>query len=295
MNIVSKAIKRIQNKGLMETVKLTSNITCGLMDFYLNPFAKKQSKLPHPDNEKIKSKFESSGLNVISYRINIPEFQKWVNEADFPENYKSSYGSIFIEKALEHYVGAKLLELKNTDMLMDIAASSSSWFEMAEKMYGCTAYALDYTYPKGINGKKIGADATNIPLPDRFATKMVLHCAYEMFEGDADIRLLPEAQRLLVNGGKMLILPLYMNNFYFADSSPRAHRVGLDYQGAERVWRDDGHIVRFSRKYSVEAFLQRIVNNMGNFKLKIYYIENEKEVSPECYLKFAAMFEKGDK
>ena len=121
---------------------------------------------------------------------------------------------------------------------------------------------------------------------------MALHCAYEMFEGDADIRLLPEAQRVLAAGGKMVILPLYMHNLYFADSSPWSDRRGLDYQGAERVWRDDGHRVRFSRKYSVDAFLKRVVSNMGDLKLKIYYIENEKEVSPICYLKFAAVFEK---
>lgn len=48
-----------------------------------------------------------------------------------------------------------------------------------------------------INDKKIGADATKIPLPDGFAMKMALHCTYEMSEGDADIRLLPKAHRVL--------------------------------------------------------------------------------------------------
>ncbi|MDI3545099.1 MAG: hypothetical protein PWQ96_2400 [Clostridia bacterium] len=90
----------------------------------------------------------------------------------------------------------------------------------------------------------------------------------------------------------MVILPLYMHNFYFLDSSPFTDRRNLDYQGAERVWRDDGHIIRFSRKYSVEAFVERIVTNLGGFNLKIFFIENEKEVSPRCYLKFAAVFEK---
>ena len=90
----------------------------------------------------------------------------------------------------------------------------------------------------------------------------------------------------------MVILPLYMHNFYFADSSPLADRRGLDYQGAERVWRDDGYKVRFSRKYSVKAFLERVVSNLNGLSLKIYYIENEREVDDKCYLKFAAVFEK---
>lgn len=92
----------------------------------------------------------------------------------------------------------------------------------------------------------------------------------------------------------MVILPLYMHNFSFVDSSPFTDRRGLDYQGAERVWRDDGHRVRFSRKYSVKAFKERVVNNLSGFSLKIYYIENEKEEDAilNLYLKFAAVFEK---
>ena len=279
-------------KGLLDTIGLSFHIVAGLIDFYLNPFSKKQSKLPLPDYERIKIDFEKSGLEVVQFSININEFFEWLKEANFPKYYSQSYGDVFIEKALEHYVSAKLLDLQKGDILIDVAAASSPWFEIAERMYGCTAYALDLAFPPGINGKKIGADATNMPLPDGFATKMALHCAYEMFEGDADIRLLPEAYRVLAGGGKMVILPLYMHNFYFADSSPFTDRRDLDYQGAERIWRDDGHRVRFSRKYSVDAFLNRVVSNLSGLNLKIYYFENEKEVSPKCYLKLAALFEK---
>ncbi len=290
--IINKIIRRIRNKGVLDTLHLSLHIAFGLFDFYLNPFSKKMSKLPPPDYYKIKEDFERSGVEIIPYIINVNEFRSWLKDADFPEYYVKAYGTLFIEKALEHYVGAKLLELKKNDILIDVAASNSPWFEISERLYGCTSYALDLVFPPGINGKKIGADATKMPLPDGFATKMALHCAYEMFEGDADIRFLPEAYRVLAKGGKMVILPLYMHNFYFADSSPLSDRRGLDYQGAIRVWRDDGHRVRFSRKYSVEAFKKRVVSNLCGFKLKIYYIENEKEVSPICYLKFAAVFEK---
>lgn len=287
---IGKVFNRIKRKGFADTVGLVGNVGTGLIDFYLNPFAKKQSKLSPPDYMEIKKDFELSGIEIIPYKINPNDFQKWLKDADFPENYRNSYGNVFIEKALEHYVGAQFLELQKGDVLIDVASAGSPWFEMAERMYGCTAYALDLAFPEGINDKKIGADATRMPLPEGFATKMALHCAYEMFEGDADIRLLPEAERVLQK--KMVILPLYMHNFYFADSSPLTDRRGVNYQGAERVWRDDGHRVRFSRKYSVNVFLDRVVKNLSGFKLKVYYIENEKEVSPACYLKFAGVFEK---
>jgi hypothetical protein len=55
-----------------------------------------------------------------------------------------------------------------------------------------------------------------------------------MFEGDADMRLIPETVRVLRHGGKMVMLPLYMHHLYYADSDPQADRRGLDYQGPRR-------------------------------------------------------------
>jgi len=290
--LILKVVQRIRKKSVTDVIGTTWNIGQGLVDYYLNPSAKRQSSLPKPDYEKIRSDMENAGFNVIPYRIDVANFYKWLSKADFPKKYIDSYGPKFVEKALEHYLGTKLLELGRKDVLIDVAAAHSPWFEIAERMYGCKAYALDLSFPKGINGKKIGADATAMPLPDGFATKMTLHCAYEMFEGDADSRLIPEAERVLVLGGKMVILPLYMHNFYFADSSPWADRRGLEYQGAVRVWRDDGYNVRFSRKYSVDVFIERVVKQIGSLSLIIYFIENEKEVDQNCYCKFVAVFSK---
>ncbi|MDI3545098.1 MAG: hypothetical protein PWQ96_2399 [Clostridia bacterium] len=195
-----KIFNRIKEKGFYDTLHLILHIGFGVLDMYLNPWSKRQSKLPPPDYEKIGNDFASAGLAVLPYTIDVPDFHNWLREANFPEDYRNSYGDVFIEKALEHYVGAKLLELHKNDVLIDVAAAHSPWFEIAERMYGCTAYALDLIFPQGINGKKIGADATAMPLPDGFATKIALHCAYEMFEGDADIRLLSEAYRVLTGG-----------------------------------------------------------------------------------------------
>jgi len=292
MKALMKLPNHIKEKGFINTASLLLNIGTGVIDFYLNLSAKKQSKLPMPDNEKIRSDLEAAGVKVISYKIDVDDFKIWLKKASFPERYVNSYGGLFVEKALEHYVGAQLLELRSEDILIDVAAAHSPWFNIAERLYSCKAYALDLSFPAGIHGKMIGADATNMPIPEGFATKMALHCAYEMFEGDADIRLLPETKRVLAENGRMAILPLYMHNFYFAHSSPFADRRGLDYQGAERVWRDDGNKIRFSRKYSVKAFVKRVISNLHGLKLKVFYIENEKEVDNRCYIKFATVFEK---
>jgi SAM-dependent methyltransferase len=260
--------------------------------YYLDRTALKQSKLPAPDHLKIAADFEALGITVVPYLIDVNDFNEWLEKAEFPTYYVDDYGEVFTEKALEHYVGVELLPLEQSDTLVDVAACNSPWYEMAERMYGCQAFALDLEFSPGVNGKRIGADATHMPLPDGFATKMALHCAYEMFEGTADIRLLQEASRVLRDNGKMVILPLYMDDFYYVLSSPYTDRQGLDYGGAELVWREDPHRMRFSRHYSVEAFRERIVANINGLTLRIYHVENASEVSPKCYLKFVALFEK---
>ena len=235
----SRYIKLVRgnNKwGVWEMIATLWNISTGVIDYYLNPFAEKQKNLPPARLQKIRADMEDSGLQVSPYRINVADFRGWLDRATFPKEYADSYGSLFVEKALEHYIGAQLLDLQAGDTFIDVAAAHSPWFEIAERLYGITTYALDLSFSPGIQLKKIGADATATPLPDAFASKMALHCAYEMFEGDADIRLIPEAERVLAPGGRMVILPLYMHNFYFADSSPLANRRRLDYQGAVRVW-----------------------------------------------------------
>jgi SAM-dependent methyltransferase len=261
-------------------------------DYYLNSHAKRQGALPQPNHTNICKDFEALGVTVVPYTIDVDGFNDWIEQVQFPSDYVDSYGEVFAEKALEHYVGASLLQMKSGDVLIDVAAAHSPWYEMAERASGCTGYALDLEFPLGVHGRKIGADATHMPLSDEFATKIALHCAYEMFEGTADIRLLSEAYRVLRGNGKMVILPLYMDEFYYVLSSPYTDRRGLDYGGAEVVWRDDPYHVRFSRHYSVKAFYERVVINLNGFALKIYYIENEREVSPKCYLKYAALFEK---
>jgi hypothetical protein len=199
--------------------------------YYLDHSAKKQSKLPGPNYAKIRNDFESLGLTVIPYEIDVHDFSEWLERVQFPSDYIDSYGEVFTEKALEHYVGALLLQLEQSDTLIDVAACDSPWFEIAERVYGCRGFALDLAFSPGVNGRRIGADATHMPLPDGFATKMALHCAYEMFEGTADIRLLQEARRVLSDNGKMIILPRYMDDFYYVLSSPYTDRRDLDYGG----------------------------------------------------------------
>ena len=79
--------------------------------YYLDRNALKQSKLRPPDYLKIRSDFEASGIAVVHYRIDVNDFNEWLERAEFPTDYVDSFGEVFREKALEHYVGAVLLQL----------------------------------------------------------------------------------------------------------------------------------------------------------------------------------------
>lgn len=299
LEFFQRVAAHIRKKGLFDTLGAAWNIGLGLADYHCNRHSLKTSKLTPCNWAQIRTEMEQNRLPVISYRVDIPAFREWLHQADFPEYYVRGYGSVFIEKALEHYVGADLLGLKPEDVLVDVAAASSPWLYIAQRIYKVKSLALDLKPPTiPLPGHKLAADATMMPFRNESIDSLVLHCAYETFEGDADSQLIPEASRVLRKGGKLLILPLYMHHIYYVDSSPGADRRGVDYQDAKRVWRENsnGKVglggTRFSRKYSIAALTERVVKYKGSMHLAIYYIENEKEVDQKCYLKFAALFEK---
>lgn len=297
--LFAKVCDRIQKYGFIDTLSGMLNIAWGLGDYYLNPGSMRTSKLPPRDWGHIRLEMEQADLRVVTCQMDVASFRVWLDRAAFPDYYVEAYGALFIEKALEHYVGAELLGLSENELLVDAAASNSPWLQIAPRLYGVNTLAIDLLPPaKPMQGNILVTDATKLPLKESSVDGLILHCAYEMFEGDSDSRLLPEAARVLRSGGRLVILPLYMHHLHYADSSPGADRRGLDYQGAARVWREEQnggvHLggVRFSRKYDVPAFMDRVVSHADGLDLTIYFIENESEVDPRCYLKMAAVFEK---
>ena len=174
----------------------------GLVDYHFNPKALKQSDIePFIENEKIKKEFIDNGFEVIDYEIDKADFTQWLHEVNFPTEYSKAYGEVFTEKALEHYLSSKLLDLNETDVFIDVAAASSPWYDLAEKRYKCKSFAVDLHLPPKNDPRLIECDATNMLFDDESISKIALHCAYEMFENDADINLIKEANRVITGGG----------------------------------------------------------------------------------------------
>ena len=167
---------------------------------------KVQSAVPQDfriQNESIKE-LKKDGFNVIDFKINVTDSREYINSAEyhkFPNYYHGDKASNFIEKSLEHYLAAKLLNLSEDDVYIDIANGNSPAPEIYHELYGCKVYKQDLAFPEGIHGNLIGGDAGDMPVEDGFATKMALHCLFEHFEQDSDIRFIKEASRVLRKGG----------------------------------------------------------------------------------------------
>lgn len=265
-------------------------------DHYYNNVSSPKHKGPvvntQEDVQEIVRDLKKNGFDVKEYRIDVEEYRKYLVDAQY-QNYNyldKGKRSNFTEKSLEHYIAFKLLELNKDDVYIDIANSKSPTPEIYHNQTGCTVYKQDLVFPEGIHGNIIGGDAGNLPLPDGFASKMALHCSFEHFEGDSDIRFIREAGRVLRPGGKVCILPLYLHTRYAIQNDPAWALVDIENDAVcycAKGWNN-----RHGRYYDVYHLVKRIQKNLGDLGLTIYVVQNEKEVDPSCYVKFIGMFEK---
>lgn len=261
---------------------------------------KVKSAVPHlsAQNELIKE-LKDNDFNLIDYKIDLQDYTDYLIRT--MEIYKKhNYYEInhkkvpeFVEKTLEHYLAAKLLGLSKEDVYIDIASASSPTPEIYSKFYGCKTYKQDLIYPEGIHGNIIGCDASNLPIEDNFFDKMALHCSFEHFENDSDIKFIKESSRVLKKGGKLCILPLYLFNQYAIQTDPAVlPEEGIIFDNDAILYCARGWRNRHARYYDINHFIKRIKRNLEDLKLTIFVLENEKEVNPQCYIKFIALLEK---
>lgn len=227
----------------------------------------------------IKERLDAAGITVEEAVIDRPDFDRWRSRFSELTRFYRGSGDVFIEKCLEHYLVFRHLGLSPKDTYIDVAAAESPWAGILQRN-GVPSYAMDLVYPRGIHGRQIGADAGDTGLPDGFCTALSLQCAFECFMGDADIRFIKEASRILAPGGRFAIVPLYLEDQYFITTSPYVdqEKVAID-PGAKRVWREDGFREPFSRKYSPEVFLRRIYQNLpSGIRATVLYFSNLGEI-----------------
>jgi len=133
------------------------------------------SDLPKSDFDLIAEQLNRIGVEILEYEVPTSCFHRYIEEANYPKFYiediERRRKGRFRAKALEHYVGDNFLNFQNGDVYVDIAGSSSPYVDIVDRSHkGVKGYILDFVFKKGIFGNRIGADATNTGLPDKFCS-----------------------------------------------------------------------------------------------------------------------------
>jgi SAM-dependent methyltransferase len=254
--------------------------------------------LPY-DLDCVQRQFDDAGYKPVDYLVDLEAFNKYcMRHEEVYRDYKASYGDIFFEKALEHFVSLSFTSLLPTSKMIDIANAGSPFPKIVHNIYGCYVWSNDLTFPTGVHRNdwhtQIGGDACQLPVDENSFDLAVLHCALEMFEGDADMGLIREAERILKPGGTLVVTPLYMNETYHVSRDPKTCRNPLPKidDGAELVYREHFYGVGFARFYNVAAFLKRLVDTTTKLDLTIYRVRNLSDIHAKCYMNWIAVFKK---
>lgn len=234
---------------------------------------------------------------VTGLQIDPQRFREYLRRAEY-ERYKwYFYGpqsSNVTEKSLEHYLAAELLEIGRGEKYIDVGSADSPTPYVYERLFGCQAYRQDLSFPPGLSGRTIGGDAAAMPMESDSIDKMALHCTFEHFEGDSDLRFIREAARVLRPGGRLCILPLYLSSRHAIQTDLATLRPD-----EMRHFDDDAVLYcakgwgnRHGRFYSPASFQRRILENLRGLNLKIFFVENLADIDRSCYVRFVALFEK---
>jgi SAM-dependent methyltransferase len=238
--------------------------------------------------QRVVDRLRRLGVLVNDFLINVDKYRQYVKRAEYRKRYPDYYSTNFAEKSLEHFIAAELLALSANDTYIDIASEQSPVPEIYRRLFGVSSFRQDLTYPPGMHGDTIGSDAVAMPVPDGFASKVALHCSFEHFEGDADIRFVREVRRVLRPGGAACIVPLYMAEAYSVMTDPTVSvPAGVQFEADSTVYCVNGWGNRYGRFYDPEHFAARIARSLGELTAVVYRITNGPDVDPSCYVRFA--------
>ena len=195
------------------------------------------------------------------------------------------------EKLLEHYLAAKLLDLREQEIYIDVGSEGSPAPDLYRRLFAVKAYRQDLAFRPGLYGERIGGDAAGMPVPDGFAAKMALHCSFQHFEGESDVGFVGEATRVLGPGGAACVVPLYLAEEYAIQTDPEvAVPAGVAFESDAIIHCARGWGNRHGRFYDPEHLRARVVNQAPEMTVEIYWITNAEEVDPSCYVRFAMLW-----
>lgn len=245
--------------------------------------------------EEVIQDLNHRGVIVKDLDANKEEFEDFFQKADYHQfkyYYDGGKVSIIHEKAFEHYLAAKLLELSHEDIYIDVANGDSPAPWIYQKLYKTRSYAHD-RYFKRSRGNHISGDADKIDVPSSFADKIALHCSFDHFVKNYDSKFIIEVERILKTNGKCCILPLYLFPRVGAVTDPGYVSDWSIFEEFENIYIDYNFKNDFSRFYNGKTFVDRILKFLPeNLAYDLIHIRNMEQVCPQCYVKFALLLTK---
>jgi len=278
--LVRERLTKLIRSEVRAQVKTTATLAAQVVEARQADASRLASTYDHTKNPSdefysgLADRLRRAGVDVRTKQVDAARFGDWVEAHPGLRDY---YGdpATRVEKLLEHYLAEESTGLTAGMRYIDVAAAGGRWVPCLRDA-GVHALSLDLSYPQGVHGWRIGADAQEIPLPSGSVDAMSAQCAFECFEGGADAGFMREAARLLRNGGGLAIVPLYVDDTHFIATSPYS-LVDSDRfdEGAAVVWRDDEYDAPFARHYSPEALADRLGATLALFsEAKVVHVTN---------------------
>jgi SAM-dependent methyltransferase len=246
--------------------------------------------------DEVQVALEAAGVRVTPLRVNPEAYRDYVERANYSQftGYYALNRPSFAEKSFEHFLASQLLALRPGAVYIDVASDTSPAPEIYSNVFGVQSWRQDIGYATGIVGNRIGGDAAAMPLADGFADAMALHCSFEHFEGDSDVRFVAECARLLRTGGRVCILPLYVSTRYSIMTDPGVYGWGESptFEPDATTYSHAGYGQRHARFYDAAHLKSRVLNGPGNLIPTIHRVTNLSEIAATSYLHFALTLEK---
>lgn len=254
---------------------------------------------PTPDElAAIEQALADQGMPCAEHRVEPAAFRDWCAQAGFPAGYHGGVaGGVFDEKLLEHYMAWQLLSLGSPAgaPYLDVAACASPWAKLLRER-GIEAHAIDLAVAPELASLDFyhQADATRSPFADASIAAASLQCAFEMFTGDSDTRLVAELARILRPGGRAVVSPLYMHTHACHYQTPEFLGQATGDDGAKTYVRRDLWGVASSRKYSAATLKARVWEPALRAGLvpSLRVLRNGAELGEGIYLHFILVLDK---
>jgi hypothetical protein len=210
----------------------------------------------HYDETNEKAFFENNNIKFSEYFINIDKFNQYFSENE--KIYLENHYAYPEEKALEHFLTTEVLDIKKSDLCIDIGSCGSPCRGILNKEGYNNIWNHDINLENNDELKTLNGWADNLSFENDKVNFVFAHCSIDNFEGKADIDLLKEIYRILKPGGKFLIIPFYLGS---------THNNNIDISTIFSMNPDNEALINFiepftypfGRNYSYTTFIERLV------------------------------------